>query len=53
MFTRNNYIYVNGKYYKITQPEAIKKQEKWRRQQIKILYDTGRPIFGKYVEKFR
>jgi hypothetical protein len=50
----HNLVCIDNKYYyKITPLLAVKKQEKWRRQQIKILYDTGRPIFGKYKEDFR
>ncbi len=29
--------------------KAIESQEKWRQKQIDILYRSGRPIFGKYV----
>lgn len=53
MFSINNYIWVDNKYYKITRPQAVQKQEKWRRKQIQSLYYEGRPIFGKYIEKFR
>lgn len=53
MLGKQNYKCIEGKYYKITHTEAVKKQEKWRRKQIEILYCSGRPIFGKYIEKFR
>ena len=43
----------NKYYYKIPPLLAVKKQEKWRQQQIKVLYEVGRPIFGKYKEDFR
>lgn len=53
MLGKQNYLYIEDKYYRIIQSEAVKKQEKWRRKQIQILYYSGRPIFGKYVENFR
>ena len=29
---------------------AMKKQNEWRKRQIKTLYTQGRPIFGKFEE---
>jgi hypothetical protein len=31
---------------------AMKKQEKWRQKQIKIYYYNGRPLYGKYEQKY-
>ena len=28
---------------------ALKKQEEWRKKQIKIFYEEGRPIYGRYI----
>lgn len=40
-------------YRRRTIAEAMQKQEKWRRKQIKVLYYDGRPIFGRYTESFK
>jgi|UniRef100_A0A6C0IRY6 hypothetical protein len=54
MYSNSGYTYtMNRYYYTIKTLPAMEKQEKWRRKQINTLYYTGRPIFGKYVEKFR
>lgn len=28
---------------------TTKKQEQWRKKQIKIFYEEGRPIYGRYI----
>ena len=28
---------------------ALKKQEQWRKKQIKIYFQDGRPIYGRYI----
>ena len=28
---------------------ALKKQEQWRKKQIKIFFEEGRPIYGRYI----
>jgi hypothetical protein len=28
---------------------ALKKQERWRKKQVKIFYQEGRPIYGRFI----
>lgn len=43
----------HNQYYKKTISEAMLNQEKWRQKQIGLLYNQGRPIFGKYKQTFQ
>jgi hypothetical protein len=37
--------------YNIPQPEHIRKQRLWRKNQKSIFYETGRPIFDNFKNK--
>jgi len=39
-------------YIKRVVTPAMQKQEIWRQKQIKQYYLVGRPLFGKYEQKF-
>jgi hypothetical protein len=34
-----------------TVAEAVRKQEQWRRKQIRMLFETGRPIFPGWKDR--
>ena len=50
--TINNYLIQSLYIKKMSMSPAMVKQEKWRQKQIKKYYYDGRPLFGKYEQKY-